>query len=155
LKTIPGTKNVGRSSLDTPGQFVFLLKRDVLSRLGITPNIIYSQLNQSLNGVKIASIEDSGNDVDIIIKTPQFQDSIDMNDILSLPIEIGPITYRAGEFIESQISNATANISRQDGKIEITVDADAEDVKQNVALQQKFLEFAKNYTYPPGVTYTA
>lgn len=78
-----------------------------------------------------------------------------MNNILSLPISFGQNTYRVGDFVESTISNATANISRQDGKIQITVDADAEDVKDNVVLQTQFVEFAKSYKYPTGITYQA
>jgi multidrug efflux pump subunit AcrB len=153
LKTLPGTKNVGRSSSDTPGQFIFTLKKDVLSNAGLTPALLYGQISQSMNGVKIASIEDSGNDIDIIVKSSQFARDIDINNILSLPISIGQTTYRAGDFIESAISNATANISRQDGKIEITIDADAENVKETAELKTRFTAFADAYKYPAGISY--
>lgn len=155
LKSIPGTKNVGRSSSDTPGQFIFSLKKDELANAGITPALLYGQISQSLNGINVASIEDNGNDIDIYVKSSQFDGDVDMNNILSLPIVFGQNTYRVGDFVDSTISNATANISRQDGKIQITVDADAEDVKENVPLQSKFVEFAKSYKYPTGITYQA
>ena len=49
LKTIPGTKNVGRSSGDTPGQFVFKLKKELIATTGITPSLIYAQIAQNMN----------------------------------------------------------------------------------------------------------
>lgn len=146
---------MGRSSSDTPGQFIFSLKKDVLANAGISPALLYSQILQSMNGVKIASIEDGGNDIDILLKSSQFDGSVDMNNIFSLPIVLGANTYRVGDFIDSTLSNATANIARQDGKIQITIDADAENVKDNTALQKKFLEFAKTYQYPQGISYVA
>jgi multidrug efflux pump subunit AcrB len=153
LKTLPGTKNAGRSSSDTPWQFVFVLKREVLASAGLTPATLYSQIAQNMNGVKVASIEDDGEDRDIVVKSSQFIWDVDVNNILSLPLSAGQLTYRVGDFIESQISSATANISRQDGKIQITIDADAEDVKQNISLQAQYVEFAKTYPYPEGIAY--
>ncbi len=117
--------------------------------------MLYAQISQNLNGIKIGTIEDAGNDIDILLKSSQFNGDVDVNNILSLPLVVGPTTYRVGDFVESRISGATANISRQDGKIQITIDADAEDVKQGVALQSQFLEFAKTYQYPSGVSYQA
>lgn len=155
LRTVPGTKNVGRSSSDTPWQFVFTLKKDVLANAWITPAIIYGQIQQSLNGVKVASIEDSGNDIDILVKSSQFEGSVDLNNVLSLPIQIGPTSYRVGDFIESTLSNATANITREEWKIQITIDADLEDIKQTATLQAQFVDFAKKYQYPTGITYKA
>lgn len=155
LKALPGTKNVGRSSSDTPGQFIFTLKKDALANAGITPALIYSQIQQSMNGVKVASVEDAGNDIDVLIKSSQFDGSVDLNNVFSLPITLGQNTYRIGDFIESALSNATANIARENGKIQITIDADVEDVKQSTAIQAQFVEFAKKYQYPTGITYKA
>lgn len=155
LRLLPGTKNVGRSSSDTPGQFIFSLKKEILANANISPALLYGQISQNLNGVKIASIEDNGDDIDVVLKSSKFQGDLDMNNILSIPISVGQNTYLVWDFVDSTISNATANISRQDGKIQITIDADAVDVKDNVTLQAKFVEFAKGYTYPAGITYKA
>jgi multidrug efflux pump subunit AcrB len=53
LKTIPGAKNVGRSSNDTPGQFIFTLKKDLIATTGITPALIYATIAQNMNGVTL------------------------------------------------------------------------------------------------------
>lgn len=53
LKTISGTKNVGRSSNDTPGQFIFRLNKDLIATTGISPSIIYAQIAQNINGVTV------------------------------------------------------------------------------------------------------
>jgi len=53
LKKISGTKNVSLSSKDTPGQFVFTLKKDALSLYDISPAIIYAQISQMMNGIMV------------------------------------------------------------------------------------------------------
>lgn len=153
LKTLPGTKNTSRSSSDTPGQFIFTLKKDLLANAGISPAILYGQIAQSLNGIKVGTIEDSGNDMDVLIKSSRFRGDIDMNALFSLPIVVWANTYRVGDFIASRASNATQQISRQDGKIQITIEADTEDTKQTASLQSQFVQFAKWYQYPPWVSY--
>ena len=89
------------------------------------------------------------------MKSSQFDGSVDLNNVFSLPINLGQNTYRIGDFIESALSNATANIARENGKIQITIEADVVDIKQSTNLQSKFVEFAKKYQYPTGVTYKA
>ena len=88
LKTLPGTKNVGRSSADTPGQFIYTLKRDVITERGLSPALIYTQITQNLNGVTLGSIEDNGSDMSIILKTSQFRGDVKPDDILSIPLTV-------------------------------------------------------------------
>lgn len=124
LKTIPGTQNVGTSSKDTPGQFIFTLKKDLLANYGITPAIIYSQLSQNMNGMTVGTIEDNGDDMNVVVKSDTFLSGALMEDVLGIPFTVGPNTYRVGDFVDTQVQNAVASISREDGKIQITVDAD-------------------------------
>jgi hypothetical protein len=49
-----------------------------------------------------------------------------MENILSIPITIGNTSYNIGDFVESTITNATATVSREDGKIQITVESNLE-----------------------------
>ena len=126
LKTIPGTKNVSRSSNDTPGQFIFTLKKDILAQYGVNPNLIYSQISQSINGITVGSIEDNGEDMDIKIKTDTFSDDVKMDDILSIPITVGNTQFIIRDFVDTTLSNAIAVVTREDGKIQITVESDIE-----------------------------
>lgn len=153
LKTVPGTKNVGRSSRDTPGQFIFSLKKDLIASTGISPAMIYAQMAQNMNGITIGTVEDNGEDMNIILKSSKFEDDVRLEDILSLPISLGTITYSLGDFVESTLSNATASVSRTDGDVEITVDADLEDGFDTVSTQRTFLDFAEKYEFPSGISY--
>jgi multidrug efflux pump subunit AcrB len=40
LKNLPGTKSVGSSSTETPGQFIFEFDNDKLANIGLKPNDI-------------------------------------------------------------------------------------------------------------------
>ncbi len=155
LKTIPGTKNVSRSSQDTPGQFIFTLKKDLLATLGVSPASVYAQITQTINGVTVGSVEDNGDDMDVILKSSKFGDNVRMEDILSIPITIGQNTFLVGDLVDNKIDNSTALISRDDGNIEITVDADLDTGIDSVSTQAAFVKFADTYKFPSGVSYLA
>jgi multidrug efflux pump subunit AcrB len=153
LKKLPGAKNVARSSEDTPGQFIYTLKRDLIAERWLSAAQIYAQITQNINGVTVASIEDNGQDMNIILKTSQFQDEIKPEDILAIPLQVWPISYVVWDFVEVKLTNATARVAREDGKIQITVDGDLEQGIDTVTMQRQYEEFAKSYPYPPGISY--
>lgn len=150
---MPGTKNAGRSSEDTPGQFIFSLKKDLLSEYGINPALIYTQINQTVNGIVVGSIEDNNEDMDIKIRSSKFGDDVKMDDILSIPITIGTSTYLVRDFVDTTITNSTAIVSRADGKIQITVDANLETGLDTVSNQAKIIAFADSYQFPKNISY--
>lgn len=153
LKNTPWTKNVSRSSNDTPGQFIFQLKKDLLATYGISPTIIYSQITQNIGGIIVGTIEDNGSDMDIRLKSSQFWDDVRMENILSIPITIGNTSYNIGDFVESTITNATATVSREDGKIQITVESNLEKWLDTVRAQSELVAFAESYQFPNGIRY--
>lgn len=106
-----------------------------------------------MNGVTLGSIEDEGEDMDIILKSSQFSSEVSLEDVLAIPISSGPNTYVIGDFVDSQITNATASITRQDGDIQITVDGDMEQGMDSISTQATFVQFAEKYEYPQGITY--
>ena len=126
LKKFSGSKNVSRSSNDTPGQFIFTLKKDILAQYGVSPALVYSQIAQSMNGITVGSIEDNGEDMSIKVKSGLFTDDVKMEDILSIPLTIGIQNFMIRDFVDTTISNATATVSRENGKIQITVESDLE-----------------------------
>lgn len=153
LKGFTGSKNVWRSSSDTPGQFIFRLNKELIANTGISPAMIYSQMSQNMNGINIWSIEDNGTDMSIYLKSSKFEEKISIENVLSIPIVVGSTTYLLGDFVESRLSNALASISREDGDIQITVDADLEDGIDTVSSQAAYTEFASQYKYPAGISY--
>lgn len=153
LKAIPGTKNIGSSSEDTPGQFIFTLRKDVLSDLSIPFSLIYGTITQNINGIKVGTIEDNGNDRDVLLKLEKFQNDISPEDIQWITFSYAGKTYRVGDFLDVRSENAIASIKRKDGKIQITVDADLEVGVDSISTQNAFLKYAQEYSYPAGVSY--
>ncbi len=154
LKKFPGSKNVSRSSNDTPGQFIFTLKKDSLAQYGISPAIIYAQMAQNMNGITVGSIEDNGEDMDVKVKSDKFWDDVKMEDILSIPIIVGTTNYMLHDFIDTTVSNATATVARENGKIQITVESDLEVGTDTVSAQKQYTDFAEKYTFPSGISYS-
>ena len=64
------------------------------------------------------------------------------------------MTYRVGDFVDVVLTNATASVAREDGKIQITVDADLEPGVDSVSTTTTYEAFAKSYTFPAGITYS-
>lgn len=153
LKKMPGTKNVGKSSKDTPGQFIFELDKNKIALFGLTPNQIYSQISQNMNGITVGTVEDNGEDMSVILKSWKFLEDVCLEDILAIPIAVWPTTYVVWDFINSTITNATALITRVDGKIQITVDGDLDLWGDSISMQSKFEDFAKSYNFPTGISY--
>ncbi len=153
LKTIPWTKSVWLSSKDTPGQFIFTFKKDVLWSYGIPPAVIYAYVIQMMNWVNVWSVEDNWTDMDIYIKQSNFRDEINVEDIMNSSFSYAWKTYLVGNFIEYNAKNSIASISREDWKITITVEADLEKWIDSVSTQSKFETFAKSYSFPNGISY--
>lgn len=74
----------------------------------------------------LGSVENNGEDMSVILKTNQFIDDVRLEDVLAIPLTVGQTNYVVGDFVDSQITNATASITRENGNIQITVDADLE-----------------------------
>ncbi|NDK07700.1 hypothetical protein EOM39_00465 [Candidatus Gracilibacteria bacterium] len=153
LKTIPGTKSVSLSSNDTPGQFIFTFKKEVLGTYNIPPAVIYGHIMQMMNGVNVGSIEDNGTDMDVYVKQSNFREEVNIDDIMNSSFSYAGKIYQVGNFVEYNAKNSIASISSEDGKITITVDADLEKGVDSVSTQAKFEEYAKSYTFPSGISY--
>lgn len=153
LRKMEWTKNVSRSSNDTPGQFIFRLKKDLIASYWISPAIIYSQISQNLSGINVWTIEDNGTDMDIKLKISKFRDDVRVEDILSIQIPIGNTMYRVWDFVDSTITNATATVARENGKIQITVESNLEKGLDTVSTQAKFIAFAEKYNFPNWISY--
>jgi multidrug efflux pump subunit AcrB len=67
---------------------VFSLKKDLLALYSIPSSVIYQAITTSMNGVTVGSIEDNGEDMNVVLKTDTFQKESRMEDILSIPFTV-------------------------------------------------------------------
>lgn len=153
LKTIPWTKSVWLSSKDTPWQFIFTFKKEVLWTYSIPPAVVYWHIIQMMNWVNVGSIEDNWSDMDIYIKQSNFREDVNVDDIMNSTFNYAWKSYQVGNFVEYHTKNSIASISREDWKITISVEADLEKWVDTVSTQAKFEEFAKSYNFPTWISY--
>lgn len=92
--------------------------------------------------------------MDVVVKTDAFLDEAKMENIMNIVFSVGPNTYRIGDFVDTKVTNAIASVARTDGKIEITVDANLDIGVDTVSKQAAFEAFAKEYTFPLGISYS-
>jgi len=151
LSSIAGTRNVKSSSEDTPGQFIFSLKTDRLAAHNIPASLIYGRISQYVNGMKVGTISDNGSDRDIVLKNFPQDATISTDVLLSLPLTVGPTTYRMGDFIEVKPSNAIQYINRTNGDIQIKVTSDVEPGANAANINTELSNYAASYAFPTGI----
>lgn len=155
IKSIAGTKNVISSSVDTPGQFIFTLNKELLALKWIPATTIYNTIATETNGITVGSIEESGEDIDIKLKNSDYSKAISPDEITNLSFTVWKITYRIWDFITTNTQNAVQQISRKNGEVVITVGSDLENKSKSVEVTNQITAFAKTYKFPPGITYSA
>ncbi|MDQ1344443.1 MAG: multidrug efflux pump [Patescibacteria group bacterium] len=154
LRSFAGMKNVSTTSGTTPGQFVFVLKKDRLAEFGIPAAKIYSEILTTINGSNVGSIENDGEDIDVVVKVAEYSDAVDPQSITGHNFAFGGKTYRIGDFVDSTVKNAVASVKREDGKITVTVEGDVEKDVLPAGIQSKFEEYADSYAFPTGISYS-
>lgn len=107
-----------------------------------------------MNGVIVGSIEDNGEDMNVVLKTNIFASGAKMEDILSIPFIVGPTAYIVGNFVETRTQNAIASVNRENGKVQISVESDLETGIDSVSSQAAFVDYASKYSFPTGISYT-
>ncbi|PID83792.1 hypothetical protein CSB09_04370 [Candidatus Gracilibacteria bacterium] len=153
LARINGVKNIQTSSQDTPGQFIFQVNKEAALLQQIQPSQIYNTIITSLNGVKVATIEDSGEDMDVVLKLDTFDGDANIDAIQNITFPHNGSVYRVADFITIQSKNSIAQISRENGEIQIEVTADIEDGYNTAELTQKAAQLAKEFEFPQGIEY--
>ncbi|MDD2907242.1 MAG: efflux RND transporter permease subunit [Candidatus Gracilibacteria bacterium] len=151
LRTIEGLKNVTTTSSESPGQFIFRFNRDKLANVGLTPNDILGEVYFYTNGIKAGSIKSDYEDNDIVLKIAQFEDNLSPEDIDNLMVNTSIGKVRVGDFITTEFAKSISSITRENGRVSITVEADINTGILPSELQPKVDEYAKNYNYPDGV----
>lgn len=153
LQSIPGLKNIGLSSTDNPWQFVFRFNNERLSNIGLSPTDILGQIYAMTNGVKAGNLKSRLEDNEIVVKLDAFQDELSPEDIMNLEIQTSVWKIRVWDYVNYSFDKSLSSISRENGDITITVDADVETGIVPTSIQPKLIAFAEAYNYPDGVSF--
>ncbi len=155
LQTVDGTKNVSTSSSNNPGQFVFEFDRQRLSFAGLTPDDILRETRIYLAGITAGSIQSTFEDNDIVLSVADFEDDLNPMDIMDLIITTPIGETRVGDYANFSFQPGLSSIGREDGKITIGANSDLEPWVLPSTVQPQLIDFAENYSYPEGISYTA
>jgi len=153
LQASEWTKNVSISSSQTPGQFIFSFDTDKLSNVWLSPNDILTELRSYTAWIKAWSIKSEFEDNNIVLKIQEFDTDLTPEDIANLIIQTQVWKIRVWDYLSSKFDKSLSKINREDTKIVIKVEADITPWTLPTDVQPKLLEYAKNYTYPEGVSY--
>jgi len=89
------------------------------------------------------------------LSVAEFEDNLNPKDINDLIINTQVGKIRVGDYADFQFEPGLSSISREDGKISIAANSDLEPWILPTEIQPQLIEFAENYNYPEGVSYTA
>lgn len=106
-----------------------------------------------MNGITVGSIEDNGDDMNIILKSDRFIKEAKLEDILGISFTIGTTTYKIGNFVDNKVQNAIASVNRENGKVQITVEGDLNLGIDTLSTQTVFQKYADAYNFPTGISY--
>lgn len=155
LQNIEWTKNIGSSSSDTPGQFVFEFDKEKLSNLGLSPQDLLWEIYFYTNWIKAGSIKQNNQDNEIVISYKEFEDFVNPEDVMNLVVNTKSWKLRIWDFTTFEFKNAVSSISRENTKIIINVTSELVTWVLPTEIQPKLIDFAKNYNFPEGFSYLA
>lgn len=155
LTSLDGTKNVWTSTSVTPGQFVFELDYDKIAKLWLTPSEITNAIFANTNGLTAGTIKWLLNDHDIKLKIAEFEDNLSPYDVENLVLNTSKGKVKLVDVASYKFDTAISEIIRNDTKITTVVDSDLEEWIVQSDIQPKLLEFAKDYQFPVGISYSS
>lgn len=153
LQSIPGAKNVTTSSSDNPWQFVFTLDRAKLAYQWVNPNDILTPLRIALSWMNAGSISSRYEDNTVRLEIEQYQDSISPQEIENMIVTTSAWKLRIGDYASYTFEPALSTITRENGNIQIAVNADIMNGYLPTDVQPKLIKFAENYHYPEGIRF--
>lgn len=155
LQNTSGTKNASISSWDNPGQFVFVIDRAKLSFSGLTPDDILTPVRILINGMNAGSITSQYEDNDIKILVEEFENNLTPEDIESIIIQTSIGEIRIGDYVNFTFEPSLSSINREDGKISIAAWSQLQEGTLPSEIQPLLIDFAEQYNYPEGISYSA
>lgn len=153
FRKIDELKNITTTSSESPWQFIFRFNRDKLAQVWLTPNDILNELYFYTNWLKAWSIKSTYEDNDIVLKISQFEDNLSPDDINNLFINTQIWKIRVGDFVNVEFAKSISSITRENGKISITVEADLLPGEVTTKVQPKIDDIAEKFIFPEGIFY--
>jgi len=153
LQSIPGSRNVTNSSSESPWQFVFTIDKQKLALMGILPNEVMGELFLTLNGLSAGSIRGRYDTYDIKVMYDDFLDGASADDVMNIAIPTRAWNVMFGTIADYNFESAISNISREDGNITVRVESDIDQGITPDVVQSQFAAFARNYSYPDGISF--
>lgn len=153
FRKIDELKNITTTSSESPWQFIFKFDRDKLAQVWLNPNDILNELYFYTNWLKAWSIKSIYEDNDIVLKISQFENNLSPDDINNLFINTQIWKIRVGDFVNVEFAKSISSISRENGKISITVEADLLPWEVTTKVQPKIDEIAEKFIFPEGIFY--
>ncbi|MFB6182181.1 MAG: efflux RND transporter permease subunit [Candidatus Magasanikbacteria bacterium] len=120
LAEIEGTKNIDSTVKDTNGEFVIDVDRVKAKRYGVSTRQLASSLRNMVNGSTASSINQSGTDLDIVVRSDLSQEAGDPNQtdietIRSMEIATKKGMMPLSKFGEIRLQNNRIEINHKDG----------------------------------------
>ena len=127
---------------------MFVLDREKLGYSGLLPDDILRELRFYVAGIDAGSLQSIYEDNTIVLSLIDFKEDLSPEDILniSLSTKIGDI--RVGDYASFSFQPGLSSISREDGKISISVNSDVSVGKLPSDIQPDLIDFAKKYNFP-------
>lgn len=155
LRSLTGTINVGNSSSNTPWQFSVSFNKEKLAELGLTPQDFQWELYAALNGTKAWNIQIENIERDIVVKVASFDEGFSPDHMRNFVVQTRKGEMSLASVAEISLDPALASITRVDGDLTITVDADLESGLAPTAFQPQLIAYADKYDFPSGISYKA
>lgn len=157
MRSNPALRNIALSSQDTPWQFVYEFRQDVLQTLWLTPWELQWEISAAVNWARAWSIKFLNTDADIRVLYEQFSDTLSPDQLLWVVLQtrIGPV--RASDILTYDVENAVAQITREDTNITVTIDADLEESfsRQWRVIQNEITQRVSQQSLPDGISFVA
>lgn len=153
LDSLPWSKNASISSEESPWQFVYNLKKEKLSLLGVAPAEFFPELYAVSNGIGAGSLKWEYDDHDIKLKYAEFENGVSPNQFNDLNVQTRAGPLRVGDIADYHFEQAISQITREDTKVTITVGSSVEEDIPASKLQAELMQYAESYNYPDGISF--
>lgn len=153
VKTLTGTLNISNSSVESPWQFTLSFSDEKLATRWLTPQDIKGELYAMILWMKAGTVTIDSVDRDIVVKVAAFDKGVNPEQLYNtvIPTRAGDVTLSQVATID--IQPALTSITRKDGDITTTVEADLVPWKNPTSFQPLLWAFAKSYIFPEWISY--
>ena len=153
LRSQTGTVNVANSNKSAPGQFEIIFDKQKLAQLWITPQDIQWELFAAVNGQKAWTVQFGWVEKDIIVRYDSLTWGVIPENISNMLISTRSWPVMLSSIATLRLNQSLVSISRQEWKIIVSVEADAQNDAPTTQLQQWLETYASNYAFPPWISF--